>query len=378
MKSITRSVLAVAALALGWAGNATLSKNDPVSIAVQKGTQWLVSTQGKDGGWGQDGGETSYVRPGERLESSGNDVANTAVAATALLHAGSTPTHGEYQAALVRAVDFILRHVDESPAEGLEVTSLRGTQIQRKLGPCIDTFLTSKLLAELDGEMGNARANAHVRQALQKCVAKIEKNQLKDGSWNIAGGWAPILGTSMASRSLYVAQQKGVAVSAGTMAKVQDYTANQAQAGAVTGAASSPGAASSMVVVSAGVPLYQDAQALEQLSRTEKDRKENAPRIKAMTSRLGNPQHVMGFGSFGGEEFFSYLNISDSLHRTGGEEWEKWNSEIKAKLLKLQNEDGTWAGHHCITGRVAVTSAAILVMLVDREPILASSVTKKN
>lgn len=378
MKSITFSVLAVAVLALGWAGSTTLSKNDPVSIAVQKGAQWLISTQGKDGGWGQDGGETSYVRPGERLESSGNDVANTAVAATALLHAGSTPTHGEYQAALVRAVDFILRRVDESPAEGLEVTSLRGTQIQRKLGPCIDTFLTSTLLAELDGEMGNARANAHVRQALQKCVAKIEKNQLKDGSWNIAGGWAPILGTSMASRSLYVAQQKGVAVSAGTMAKVQDYTANQAQAGAVAGAASSPGAASSMVVVSAGVPLYQDAQALEQLSRTEKDRKENAPRIKAMTGRLANPQHVMGFGSFGGEEFFSYLNISDSLHRTGGEEWEKWNGEIKAKLLKLQNEDGTWAGHHCITGRVAVTSAAILVMLVDREPILASSVTKKN
>jgi hypothetical protein len=378
MKSITFSVLTVAVLALGWAGSTTLSKNDPVSIAVQKGTQWLISTQGKDGGWGQDGGETSYVRPGEHLESSGNDVANTAVAATALLHAGSTPTHGEYQAALVRAVDFILRRVDESPAEGLEVTSLRGTQIQRKLGPCIDTFLTSKLLAELDGEMGNALANAHVRRALQKCVAKIEKNQLKDGSWNIAGGWAPILGTSMASRSLYVAQQKGVAVSAGTMAKVQDYTANQAQAGAVAGAASSPGAASSMVVVSAGVPLYQDAQALEQLSRTEKDRKENAPRIKAMTGRLANPQHVMGFGSFGGEEFFSYLNISDSLHRTGGEEWEKWNGEIKAKLLKLQNEDGTWAGHHCITGRVAVTSAAILVMLVDREPILASSVTKKN
>jgi hypothetical protein len=97
-----------------------------------------------------------------------------------------------------------------------------------------------------------------------------------------------------------------------------------------------------------------------------------------MTSRLANPQHVMGFGSFGGEEFFSYLNISDSLHRTGGEEWEKWNGEIKAKLLKLQNEDGTWAGHHCITGRVAVTSAAILVMLVDREPMLATTGAKKH
>jgi hypothetical protein len=372
MKKVALSVLAAAALALVWAGNITSTKNDAVSVAVQKGAQWLVSTQGKDGGWGQDGGETSYVRQGERLESNGNDVANTAVAAAALLHAGSTPTHGEYQSALVRAVDFVLRRVDESPSEGLEVTTLHGTQIQRKLGPYIDTFLTSKLLAELDGEMGNARANARVRQALQKCVAKIEKNQLKDGSWNMAGGWAPILGTSMASRSLYVAQQKGVAVSAGTMAKVQDYTSKAAPA------ESGAGAAGGVLTAAAGVPLYQDAQALEQLSRTENDRKANAKQIKVMTARLASPQHVMGFGSFGGEEFFSYLNISDSLHRTGGEEWEKWNGDIKAKLVKLQNEDGTWAGHHCITGRVAVTSAAILVMLVDREPVLASSGAKKN
>jgi Squalene-hopene cyclase C-terminal domain/Prenyltransferase and squalene oxidase repeat len=382
MKPFTLSVLAVAALAHAISGSTNYTKNDPVSLAVEKGAKWLVSTQGKDGGWGQDGGETSYVRQGENLESNGNDVANTAVAATALLHAGSTPTKGEYQAALMRAVDFILRHVDQSPGEGLEVTTLRGTQIQRKLGPCIDTFLTSKLLAELDGEMGNARANAHVRQALQKCVAKIQKNQLKDGSWNIAGGWAPILGTSLASRSLYVAQQKGVAVSEMAMAKVQDYTSNSAQgAGAGVSGGIVGGVSSSVSVASAGVALYQDAQALEQLSRTDKDRKENDGRIKAMKSRLASPQHVMGFGSFGGEEFFSYLNISDSLHRTGGAEWEKWNGEMKAKLLKLQNEDGTWAGHHCITGRVAVTSAAILVMLVDREPIPASTATpgaKKN
>jgi len=62
----------------------------------------------------------------------------------------------------------------------------------------------------------------------------------------------------------------------------------------------------------------------------------------------------------GGEEFFSYLNISDSLRRTGGEEWTKWHAQITSKILGLQNNDGTWAGSHCITGRVATTSAAIL------------------
>jgi squalene-hopene cyclase-like protein/prenyltransferase/squalene oxidase-like repeat protein len=380
VKSIAIGTFLIVAFVSGWtilaphaiSGNTNLPNNEPVTLAVQRGAKWLISTQGRDGGWGQDGGETSYVRQGEHLESSGNDVANTAVAATALLHAGGV--QGQYHAALVRAVDFILHRVDESSNDGLEVTSLRGTQIQRKLGPYIDTFLTSKLLAELDGEMGDARANAHVRQALQKCVAKIQKNQLKDGSWNIAGGWAPILGTSMASRSLYVAQQKGVAVDRSAMAKVQDYTANSMaspKAGGVGGVAET-------VAVSAGVPLYKNAQELEQLSRTDKDRKANAGRIKEITGQLADSRFVMGFGSFGGEEFYSYLNISDSLRRTGGPEWEKWNGDIKTKLVKLQNEDGSWAGHHCITGRVAVTSAAILVMLVDREPIAGPASAKKN
>src|SRR5882672_2532910 len=180
--------------------------------------QWLVSVQGKDGGWGQDGGETSYVRQGEHLESNSNDVANTAVAAEALLHAGNTPTSGLYRDSLQRAVRFVLDHVEQSPSEGLAITDLQGTQIQRKLGPFIDTFLTSKLLAELDGNMGDVKANARVRQNLQKCIAKIEKSQLKDGSWNISGGWAPILGTSLASQSLNIAKQKGAPVQAMALA----------------------------------------------------------------------------------------------------------------------------------------------------------------
>jgi hypothetical protein len=395
MRALITSV-AVATIGIyaetGYSGDNNLPKNDPVAAAVQKGVKWLVSVQGKDGGWGQDGGETSYVRQGERLESSGNDVANTAVAAEALLHTGSTPASGEYREAIQRAIGFILKNVEESPAEGLAVTNLTGTQIQRKLGPYIDTFLTSKLLAELDGNMGDARSNARVRQGLQKCVAKVEKNQLKDGSWNIAGGWAPILGTSMASRGLFIAQQKGVAVSPVAMAKVENYTQQAAAAPVAADAAvrgfgggfaggvptGRPVSAESVSVTaaSAGVSLYQGAQALEQLSRTDEDRKKNAKEINAIKDHLSDTRFVTGFGSMGGEEFFSYLNISDSLHRTGGPEWTKWNGNIKAKMLQLQNEDGTWAGSHCITGRVAVTSAAILTLLADRDQMLQTSSMK--
>src|SRR5437667_3566381 len=167
-------VTGVAAVVIGFYAENTFSKErevkgqDPVAVAVDKGVKWLVSVQGKDGGWGQDGGETSYIRQGERLESNGNDVANTAVAAEALLHAGNTPTSGEYRENLQRAVRFILERVEKSPMDGLAVTSLNGTQIQRKLGPYIDTFLTSKLMAELDGNMGDEQSNARVRRSLEK------------------------------------------------------------------------------------------------------------------------------------------------------------------------------------------------------------------
>ena len=83
----------------------------PTAAAIEKGAKWLVSVQGADGGWGQDGGETSYVRTGERLESGGNDVANTAVATLALLQAGK-----KYQPNVDRALDFILKNVETSSA----------------------------------------------------------------------------------------------------------------------------------------------------------------------------------------------------------------------------------------------------------------------
>jgi hypothetical protein len=340
-------------------------------MAIQKGAKWLASVQGSDGGWGQDGGETSYIRTGERLESNGNDVANTAVAALALLQAGR-----EYRPNVERALDFILKHVEQSPAEGLAITNRQGTQIQRKLGPYIDTFLTSMLLAQVDGTLSR-ELNTRVRRGLEKAVAKIEQNQSKDGSWNTAGGWAPILGTSMASRSLFDASRKGVKVEDQVMRRAEDYTvmalSNSAGTGggvgAGRGAGAGAGVAGGMIIdgisASAGVPLYQTAQALEQLSRTEADREKNATEIKKMQAQLADASFVAGFGSIGGEEFFSYLNVSDGLQRSGGAQWKEWHGQIVQKIVNLQNNDGTWAGHHCITGRVAVTSAAILNLKFD-------------
>ncbi len=334
---------------------------DGSQTSIARGVQFLVSTQGPDGGWGQDGGATSHVRQGERLETNSNDAANTAAALLALSHAGHTG------ARIRRGVEFLLNEIERSPEAGLAITSKQGSQIQRKLGPYIDTFLTSMLLSELDGQMKDDALNRRLRAGLEKCVRKIQAAQLSDGSWNHEGGWAPILGTSLASRSLYQARDKGLKVKDSSLNRVDEYTRNNASqivAGAASGRAEGRPAAVSGA--GAGVALYDRAQTLEQLSRTEKDRKLNSKAIATISAEMARPEMINGFGSMGGEEYFSYLNISDSLRRVGGHAWTKWNADIKAKLLQLQNADGAWAGHHCITGRVAVTSAAILTLTADR------------
>jgi hypothetical protein len=388
-------VVALLPCVLGWSFEEGVAptihpdwKSVPLGPAQEKGLQWLISVQGEDGGWGQDGGRSSVARQGITLESSGNDVANTSIAALALLRSGANGGRA-YGAALDKAVRFVLNHVEEAPADGLAITTRTGTQIQRKLGPYIDTFLAALLLSEVDGQMADASSQKRVRAALNKCVAKIEKNQLADGSWNVRGGWAPILGTSMASRGLYLAAAKGVRVEPKVLAKVEQYTKNTAlasrsvyEAGGSTGrgvggVAETVGVAGGVtggvaggviggVPAAAGVPLYQGAQALEQLSRTSSDREKNYKEIDTITTAVKDKRFVSGYGSMGGEEYFSYLNISDSLQRMGGRDWTEWNQKIKTHLVKLQNQDGTWAGHHCITGRVTCSSSAILTLSAER------------
>lgn len=361
------------------AAKTSVAQNPSTSVAVEKGAKWLASVQGADGGWGQDGGDPSNVRQAVAHESKGNDVANTALAALALLRAGN-----QYRPNVERALDFILRRVEASPPDGLSITDAKQTQVQRKLGPYIDTFVASMLLAQVEGTFDKA-SNARIRSGLSKCVAKIERNQTRDGSWNAGGGWAPLLGTSLASRSLYEASKKGLAVDREVLARADAYTvknqkdrdsmARGSGVGAGSGGGAGPsagrgfsvGGSSAALPSAAGVALYQDAQALEQLSRTPESRRENSREISAINSKLSDSKFVDGYGSIGGEEFFSYLNISDGLKRSGGKAWSEWYSKITQKILKLQNDDGTWAGHHCITGRCAVTSAAILNLTANRD-----------
>src|SRR5581483_1730251 len=77
---------------------------------------------------------------------------------------------------------------------------------------------------------------------------------------------------------------------------------------------------------------------------------------------------VGGFGSNGGEEFLSFLNISETLILKGGKDWDDWDGRMVKGLEKAQDKDGSWQGQHCITGKTFCTAGALLVLMADRTP----------
>src|SRR5262249_51563498 len=89
----------------------------------------------------------------------------------------------------------------------------------------------------------------------------------------------------------------------------------------------------------------------------------------AIVRRLADQRFIQGFGSNGGEEFLSYMNISEALVVKGGKEWEAWDKAMAENLTRVQDKDGSWSGHHCITGKTFCTATALLVLMADRAPV---------
>jgi hypothetical protein len=59
------------------------------------------------------------------------------------------------------------------------------------------------------------------------------------------------------------------------------------------------------------------------------------------------------------------MMISDSLVDGESQDWEKWESKVSTYLAGIQNTDGSWAGHHCITSRTFTTAGAVMTLAAD-------------
>lgn len=365
----------------------------PLSANVSKGLAWLVAHQLPSGGWGQ-GDESMAMRGGNQnnvMRDTAN-VADTSMAVLALMRSGHLPGQGQYQQHVARGIDYILAEIEKSDADSLFVTNVRGTRVQGKIGTYVDTFTSLMVLTEVKGKMSDKAGNQRLERALAKVLRKIEKNQRQDGTWDNQG-WAPVLTQSMAAKGLNRAAQAGEDVKSEVLTRVESQARSQFDdrtgsfgAGGSAGVGLYAGAANSAALrdsVTTRKTKEKDLQKQAREASSERERAQAQAAIadnraaeqatesaeKALLARLEDPSFIQGFGNNGGEEFLSYMLVSESMVAKGGKEWDQWDKHITQLVNNVQNGDGSWTGHHCITGRTFCTAAALLVLMADRTPV---------
>lgn len=379
----------------------------PLQPFVEKGLDWLCGAQQDDGGWGAGSHARQDVRDARVVPT---DPATTASVAMALLRAGHGLGRGDFATVVQKATDYLLRTVEAAPAEGPQITELRGTQPQAKMGQNVDTALTAQFLSRLlQEDQLEAAVRPRVTAALDKCLRKIETSQGQDGSW-AAGGWAPVLQSAQMSTALELGEAAGRPIDKEKLAQARVYQRQQVTVvtgGRMTTASGPTVAVEDFAPVSdaaAGVDLYASAanqrgvaaQAKAAEEMVENAKREGklpaAARVDSVTlrqlgveaqqaqgmeqsfamnnaakSRAFDEDLLSGFGNNGGEEFLSYQMQSEALVIDGGEECAKWTTKMHERLAKVQNQDGSWSGHHCITSPSFCTAAAISCLTADRD-----------
>jgi hypothetical protein len=310
--------------------SSTFAEFTPASEkAVKKGDEWLLKTMSSNGGCGVDIGQQP-------------DIGCTAMVGLSMMAQGNTPIEGHRSQQIRKIVNYLLSRVENMPND--DITSEMGTQLQNKIGRHAHSFFAALFLAEVLGEGYDPEP---VRAALRKVVAAIVGSQTQDGHWGNQS-WAPTLGTVMGWVALRASHYAGIKVG-----NSPETTANHLMQQMGTTLAQESG--------SWMHTLYKNATGIRVLYAMGKDGEPVAK--KAFQDVLGLVKRDnTAFSQAGGEEFLAFHLITETMLQKGGDDWKTWFTTVRDKLVSVQNADGSWTGHHCITSRTFCTAAAILVL----------------
>src|SRR5262249_49791544 len=112
---------------IAWAdgGKYLAMKPKPFSENVRKGEAYLISKQNENGGWSQ-GEESAYMASVGQRNGEQPNVADTCMAALALVRTGNLPNSGEYAKNVDKAVNFVCDSVEKADQDSLFITDIRG------------------------------------------------------------------------------------------------------------------------------------------------------------------------------------------------------------------------------------------------------------
>ena len=364
---------------------------EPVLAAVDKGMEWMKSAQQNNGGWGAGSHQRQDVRDPHAVPA---DPATTAMVCMALLRNGSTLHTGTYAKQLKDGTMFLVDEVEKADPASPTITKLTGTQIQSKLGANIDVVLTMQYFSNLLEQMAKTDVlHERVLHCLNICVEKVQSAQVADGSLS-GDGWAGVLQSSFATSALESAQYQGAEVEQDAL---DDFRKNQKDntnsstgdvktdrgAGVVLYAVSGSARAAAKEARKA----KEDIQEAKNEGLLDVDEEVTIDNLKAIgyseeealkmgtahevyttaKTRAQEKEVLSGYGNNGGEEFMSMLQTGESLIVNEDMDWKQWYSSTGDRLVNIQNNDGSWNGHHCITSPVFCTATCLLILTVNND-----------
>lgn len=297
--------------------------------SIDQGFQWLLKCVRRNG-----------VGPDIGLEP---DLGCTAITGLALLSEGNTTTTGPHQRELRLVLDAtltMLRHYPEGHPPN-ETPSI----VQRKIGLNADLFLAALFLTEVVGDAGYYEED--VSRRLKTLVEVISRAQQADGTWG-SESWAPILGTVLGWESMRSASSCGMRVEGAIKLAVDAMLQNLREVDQQN--------ASSWMH-----NFYKEASAIRVLySNGYHDDDVFHETVDRLIQTARTDSRYFKFA--GGEEYLSFFLVTECILQSPRAEAEKWFPLVRDNLIDVQNQDGSWTGHHCIINRSFCTAAALLTL----------------
>ncbi|MFC7356581.1 hypothetical protein ACFQO1_02690 [Jejudonia soesokkakensis] len=363
--------------------------NENLQLSVRDGLSWLAEAQLPNGGYGAGSHARQDVTDPHAVPA---DPATTAMVAMSFLRSGTTLTKGAYSENLKKTITFLLETVENNSKDSPFITDVRGTQIQRKLGENIDAVMTAQFLSNLLDRNLKGIDKKRVTRCLDICVTKIQQGTDASGKQKGAG-WAGVLQSGLANSALESAQAVGLNINEKVLKRSRDYQKGNfndksgaiktddgagvmlyAVSGSVRASAKEARKAQELINKAKDEGKLEEvvvtAQNLQKAGMSEAEAIDYAASYNVYSSakQVAQREDVLnGFGNNGGEEFLSFLQTGESLVVNNDQDWKGWYDNMSGRILKIQNEDGSWNGHHCITSPVFCTATSLLLLTVEND-----------
>jgi hypothetical protein len=272
--------------------------------AIERGLQFLLKTQNKDGSWTSDTGTVN--------------IGGTALGLMAFMVKGHFPGFGRHGAALDRAKDYLLNLADESP-NGV-------------MGSMYEHGLFTLAMSEMWGMTKDVEDNKKIQVALERAVQVILRAQSPLGGWRYAA--RPDAGqdtsvTAMVFVSLASARQAGILVPTETIDLVTGYLREQVWNEA-TGGFGYQGSSGTTVACTAG-----GAYAAQLCGMRDTEWVAAAIRYLENDPKVFNRKEL-------GHFYYAHYYAIQAMVQAGGDHYANWYPKIRDVLIGLQLADGSW------------------------------------